>query len=222
MAKRSYDQYCPLARSLDLLGERWTMLILRDLLAGPRRYTDLRNELEGIPSDLLTSRLRQLEGAGVIERRRLPAPAASTVYELTELGRELEPALLSLARFGLGLLDPETTPTETPSPDRLGLLLKVLFDPSAAGEGPRAVALQSSDGGLWVSFGDDGFAVGREEEEPPVEIEATAHGAPGTLYDLLLGRRETSEEIARGDLEIDGDGEALGAMLAAFPGPEST
>jgi hypothetical protein len=84
------------------------------------------------------------------------------------------------------------------------------------------VALQSSDGGLWVSFGDDRFAVGREEEEPPVEIAATARGAPGTLYDLLLGRRETSEEIARGNLEIDGDGEALGAMLAAFPGPEST
>src|SRR5918999_2880352 len=104
MAKRSYEQYCPLARSLDLLGERWTLLIVRDLVAGPKRYTDLQRALPGLATDLLTDRLRKLERAGVVRRRELSPPAPATVYELTQRGSELEPAVLALARFGLGLL----------------------------------------------------------------------------------------------------------------------
>jgi DNA-binding HxlR family transcriptional regulator len=105
MAK-SYDQYCPIAEALDVVGERWTLLITRELLAGPHRFTDLRSGLPGIPPNLLSSRLRELEEAGLIARRELPPPAARTVYELTEEGRGLEPTLRALARWGIHRLPP--------------------------------------------------------------------------------------------------------------------
>ena len=88
MAKRGYNQFCAAARALDLLGERWTLLLIRDLLTGPKRYTDLLNGLPGIGTNLLAGRLKELESAGVVQRRELPPPAASTVYELTERGLE--------------------------------------------------------------------------------------------------------------------------------------
>jgi DNA-binding HxlR family transcriptional regulator len=100
MAKRSYSQYCALARTLDLLGERWTLLIVRDLVVGPKRYSDLLASLPGIGTSLLAARLNRLETAHVIQRRELPPPAASTVYELTGVGRELAEALHPLARWG--------------------------------------------------------------------------------------------------------------------------
>src|SRR5918999_5672535 len=105
MAKRNYDQYCPAARSLDVLGERWTLLVVRDLLLGPRRYTDLLEGLPGIGPNVLAERLRHLQGAGVVRRTTLPPPAASTVYELTELGEALRPVVRELTRWGLNLMD---------------------------------------------------------------------------------------------------------------------
>jgi DNA-binding HxlR family transcriptional regulator len=103
--RRTYGQFCPVARGLDLLGERWTLLIVRELLVGPQRYSDLRDHLPGMWSNLLAPRLRDLEAAGVVGRRVLPPPAARLVYELTERGRALEPAVYELARWGLELLD---------------------------------------------------------------------------------------------------------------------
>jgi DNA-binding HxlR family transcriptional regulator len=98
---RSYDQYCAVAKALDLIGERWTLLILRDLVhLGPRRFSDLRDGLPGIGANLLTVRLRRLESEGLIKRRRLPKPGASVVYELTELGSGLEPTIIELGRWG--------------------------------------------------------------------------------------------------------------------------
>src|SRR2546421_5058094 len=89
-ARRSYEQFCPLARALDVLGERWTLLVVRELLLGPRRFSDLRAHLPGIAPALLTQRLRDLEAAGLVRRAELPPPAARTVYELTERGRGLD------------------------------------------------------------------------------------------------------------------------------------
>jgi DNA-binding HxlR family transcriptional regulator len=109
---KSYDQYCPIAEALDVVGERWTLLIVRELLTGPQRFTDLRSGLPGIPSNLLAARLRELEEAGIVSRRELPPPAARTVYEVTEEGRGLEPTLRALARWGMRRLPPpdEATP----------------------------------------------------------------------------------------------------------------
>jgi DNA-binding HxlR family transcriptional regulator len=103
---KRYDQYCPIACSLSVLGERWTLLVVRELLHGPQRYTDLADHLPGIGTNILAARLKELESAGIVEKRRLPPPAASTVYELTESGRALRPVLHELARFGARMMGP--------------------------------------------------------------------------------------------------------------------
>src|SRR5437762_7857993 len=105
MTQRSYGQFEGLARALDVVGERWTLLLIRELLLGPRRYTDLLDGLPGIGTNLLARRLRQLEAAGVVRKSRTPPPSPSAVYELTDRGRELEPALLVLARWGMEWMD---------------------------------------------------------------------------------------------------------------------
>ena len=102
--RRSYDQYCAVARGLDVIGDRWTLLIARDLLLGPKRYKDLLSGLPGIGTNLLADRLKELEGAGLIERAVLPPPAGSTVYQLTETGLALEPVMIALGRWGARFL----------------------------------------------------------------------------------------------------------------------
>src|SRR5262245_13199941 len=103
---RSYGQYCGLAKALDLVGERWALLVVRELLLGPKRFTDLLDGLPGVSTNVLATRLRGLERAGVVERNVLPPPAASSVYELTAYGRALEPAVAALGRWGAVSLGP--------------------------------------------------------------------------------------------------------------------
>jgi DNA-binding HxlR family transcriptional regulator len=106
---RTYGQYCPIAAGLDLIGDRWTLLILRELSMGDQRFTDLRAELTGIAPNLLTERLRSLQGIGLVTTAELPPPAARTVYRLTAEGRRVEPVLRSIARFGAQYLSGEPT-----------------------------------------------------------------------------------------------------------------
>jgi len=134
VSSRTYQQYCPLAHALDVVGERWSLLIVRELLGGPKRYTDLQNGLGAISPTLLANRLDELEAAGVIEQLVLPPPAARTVYALTDEGRRLGPALSELTRWGMRRL-PEPDPDQAPGarmaartallayarPDRLGV-----------------------------------------------------------------------------------------------------
>jgi DNA-binding HxlR family transcriptional regulator len=105
-AVRSYGQFCGLANALDLVGDRWALLVVRELALGPRRFTDLLGGLPGVSTNVLATRLRELERGGVIRRTVLDPPAASSVYELTEYGRELEPAMLALGRWGAKTLGP--------------------------------------------------------------------------------------------------------------------
>lgn len=162
MNKRSYNQYCPLAYSLDVIGERWTLLIVRELLYGPRRYTDILNGLPGMGSNLLAKRLKDLERASIVTQRHLPPPAGSTVYELTERGRGLEEVVMLLANWGLDYLQ-----MPPPEPDFLGPVpsmgaFDLLFDPlSATGvnitcevrAGRDVFQLIVADGGLTVMPG---------------------------------------------------------------------
>jgi DNA-binding HxlR family transcriptional regulator len=129
---KSYGQYCPIAHALGLVGERWSLLIVRDLLDGPRRYTDLTDSLPGISTNMLAARLTELEANGVVEKRKLPPPAASTVYELTEFGRGLKPALDALALWGVRSLGP---PSEDASiaPGWLRHALELTVAPCARG-----------------------------------------------------------------------------------------
>jgi DNA-binding HxlR family transcriptional regulator len=131
MSKRSYSQYCGLAQALDLVGERWTLLIVRELLMGPKRYTDLREGLPGIASNLLADRLGQLEATGIVRRERLPPPVPATVYHLTERGNALEPAIIELGRWGgLALGDPE--PGQDFRASWFALGMRATFRPSKA------------------------------------------------------------------------------------------
>jgi DNA-binding HxlR family transcriptional regulator len=221
MPKRSYEQYCPLACTLDLLGERWTLLIVRDLIAGPKRYTDLRRGLPGVATDLLTERLRTLEGAGLVARRELPPPAAVTVYELTPRGHELEQALLGLARFGLGLVSGTPSADDPPPPDRFGLLLRVLFDPDGAPAQAETWAFDRGDAQLAITVSGDGFRVHPGLDELPQEPSARFIANVPTVYDLLVGRLEPSEALETERLRVEGDQGALLRMRAAFPAPAS-
>jgi DNA-binding HxlR family transcriptional regulator len=198
---KSYSQYCPVAHSLGLVGERWALLVVRELLHGPKRYTDLVAGLPGIGTNILAARLKDLEAGGILEKRRLPPPAASTVYELTEFGRELRPVLHELARWGARSLGP-------PAPDDLheGWLQQAI-----------ELALSAS-----VQHGRIAFRVGEEEaslvdgrvvagvlEDPDVFVETDERG----FYELVVERRL---DAAR----VEGDGELLQRLIDGFaPSP---
>jgi DNA-binding HxlR family transcriptional regulator len=147
MTSRSYDQFCGIARALDLVGERWGLLIVRDLILGPKRFTDLRRGLPGIGTNVLAARLKELERGGVVARRALPPPAASTVYELTEYGRALEGPLLAFGRWGVGSMGPRQ-PEQALRSEWFGVALKAFFRPEAAADLKAEVELRFGDGTL--------------------------------------------------------------------------
>jgi len=128
MAKR-YDQYCPIAHALELVGERWSLLVVRELLHGPQRYTDLAASLPGIGTNILASRLKDLEGCGIVAKRRLPPPAASQVYELTPYGTSLRPLMRELALWGLRSMGPPRP--DDVAPGWLESALDLVFSPVA-------------------------------------------------------------------------------------------
>ncbi|MEU9477441.1 winged helix-turn-helix transcriptional regulator [Streptomyces sp. NPDC048191] len=178
--RRSYDQYCSAARALDLVGDRWTLLIVRELLAGPRRYTDLHADLPGVSTDVLASRLKDMERDGLTTRRRLPPPGAAYVYELTAHGRQLLPVLQALGRWGEGGLG-ERRPTDAVRAHWFALpLLRAL-----EGEGLVEVRLEEGDFHLWVGA-----------QEGPVYGEGPA---PGTADACLAMDAATCEALARGE-----------------------
>src|SRR5215211_1725515 len=125
------DQYCPIVHALSQVGERWSLLIVRELLHGPKRYTDLTHGLPGIGTNILAARLRDLEGCGVVEKRKLPPPTPVTVYELTEYGKDLSEALYALARWGARTLGPPKDEDEL-YPEWGVNALPALFNPEAA------------------------------------------------------------------------------------------
>src|SRR5438270_761546 len=130
-SRRTYGDSCGIARALDTVGERWALLIARELLLGPKRFTDLRAGLPRVGPDMLAARLRELEDAGVVRRATLPAPAASRVYELTHWGAELAPVLLALGRWGSRAPLPQLPPPL--GIEAAVLALQTTFDPEAAG-----------------------------------------------------------------------------------------
>src|SRR5262249_24441673 len=155
---RSYDQQCGIAHALDLVGERWALLVVRDLILGPKRFTDLRTSLPGIATNVLTQRLKELEQNGLVHRRQLPPPAASTVYELTEYGRELESALLAFGRRGARSMG-NPTPDRTSRSEWLGVGLKAYFRPDAAQGIHATLAMCFADGDLAVRIDDGEISV---------------------------------------------------------------
>ncbi|WP_433296821.1 winged helix-turn-helix transcriptional regulator [Pseudonocardia sp. CA-142604] len=131
MKRREFGQYCGLARALELVGERWALLIVRDLTVRPRRYTDLLDGLPGIPTNVLSTRLKELEQAGIVERQIAPAPQRGVLYTLTAAGHELEPAILALGRWGATQLG-EPRPGEIVTPESVTMTLRAVFNEEAA------------------------------------------------------------------------------------------
>ena len=199
MAKR-YNQYCPVAHALDLVGERWSLLVVRELAHGPLRYTDLHARL-GCGTNVLAQRLRELEAGGVVARRKLPPPAASTVYELTASGEGLRPVLHSLAWWGVRTLGPPPADIE--------------FEPGWL-TGALRTALWSVPGEDVVEFriGDEvaSFSGGHGVYEgPSADPNAVVFGDARGLFHLLVDGDVTG-------VEVEGDREAVERLLAALPG----
>jgi DNA-binding HxlR family transcriptional regulator len=187
---RTYGDRCGIARALDVVGERWALLVVRDLLLGPKRFSDLRAGLRRVSPDVLAQRLRELEAAGVVRRRRLPAPAASQVYELTERGRELEPVVLGLGRWGGRTPVPEGDPPL--SPDSAMLALKTLFDPAAARDVSARYELRFGDHHFHLLVEDGVLTIGRGPAERPDAVVATE---PETLA-AVLWHGQTADDPA--------------------------
>jgi DNA-binding HxlR family transcriptional regulator len=131
VTKRTYGQFCGFARAVEIVGERWAMLIIRDLMVGPKRFGELQRGLPKIPTNILTSRLKELEGAGIIGRRASSQPGGGVLYELTSRGRELEEPVLALGRWGAKLLD-TPRPDEIITNDSMVMALRTTFQPKAA------------------------------------------------------------------------------------------
>ncbi|MFD9117061.1 winged helix-turn-helix transcriptional regulator [Streptomyces bottropensis] len=198
--RRSYDQYCSAARALDLVGDRWTLLIVRELLAGPRRYTDLHADLPGVSTDVLASRLKDMERDGLTTRRRLPSPGAAYVYELTPRGRELLPVLQALGVWGEAALG-ERRPTDAVRAHWFALpLLRALEGGSA---GLVEVRLEEGEFHVRVGAGEGPvYGEGGAPGEADVRLSLDA-GTCGVLGRGELGLREA---VRRGLVEVTGEG----------------
>jgi DNA-binding HxlR family transcriptional regulator len=214
--KRSYGEACRFAFALDLVGERWALLVVRELLLGPKRFTDLRAGLPHASPNILSERLRELEQAGVVHRRKLPPPAASQVYELTEWGAELEPIVTKLGAWGAR--SPVPPEYREIGPDSIVLALRSLFDAKAAGELEASYELLVGDSRYRVDVHASELSLTRDElESPAVRIEVDE---AGTLAAVLAGQLALDEALASGGLNIEGTKKAARRFLGLFPMPE--
>jgi DNA-binding HxlR family transcriptional regulator len=215
VTKRTYGEACGIPRALDRVGERWALMIVRELVLGPKRFTDIRTALPTLSPDVLAQRLRDLEGHGIVSHRQLPPPAASKVYELTEWGHELEDVLLALGRWGARApLAPEGCGM---SFDAHILSLMTLFDPATAGDFETKLELRLGDHRFRATVANG-------------ELDIVAGEAPGadavvetdadTLLALSHRRLDLDDALAAGDIEIDGDLDAVRTFVGLFPLPE--
>lgn len=208
---RTYNDLCGIARALDVIGERWALLVVRELMLGPKRFSDLRKGLPGVGPDMLAARLRDLEAAGVVARRKLEPPANARVYELTDKGRALRPALLELGRWGSSL---PPRPDAAFSPDSAVLALATLFDPEADPRLEATFALRL-DGQMFTARVAGG-EIDVSRGSPP-EPAATISVSPRTLAAVLWHGCGPAAAERAGELEIDGDRRAVRRFLGLFP-----
>ena len=210
MRNRSYNQYCGLAYALDVVGERWTLLIVRELIAGPRRFTDLLDGLPGISTNLLSERLKELEQQGMLRRRMLPPPATSNVYELTALGRSLETTLLELGRWGSQFVPAAPEGAAVLHASSYALTLKPFFRPDQAQGLSETYELHIGDEILRVRIHDSQLDV-RQGEAPDADV--ALYADTESYLGLLSGEIELGEAIAKRQIRLEGDEQALRRFL---------
>jgi len=215
-SKRTYGDACRFAHALDLVGERWALLVVRELLLGPKRFTDLRAGLPHASPNILAERLRGLEEGAVVRKRKLPPPAGSSVYELTEWGRELEPIVTKLGAWGArSPIPPEHRAIGV---DSIVLALGSLFDPEAAGDLRASYELRVGGDSFRVDVAGGEVHLARDAVDAP---EARLRVPdPATMAAVLTGQMAVDEAIASGALEIEGSKQAAKRFLRLFPAPE--
>ncbi len=212
--KRSYGDPCGIARALDVVGERWALLVVRELVLGPKRFTDLRSHLPGIATDVLAQRLRQLEQAGVLRPVPLPPPAAGQVYALTDRGHDLEPVLHALGRWGSQ--EGFAAVTHDLSVDAFAVALSTVFEPSNADALDTTLALVVDGDALVLEVHDRSLQVHRGTVAQP---DAQIAGSVAALRELLWRGRPLSEAEADGSVTVNGTRPAVRRFLKLFPPP---
>jgi DNA-binding HxlR family transcriptional regulator/putative sterol carrier protein len=213
--RRTYDDGCAAAHALDLVGERWALLVVRELLLGPKRFTDLRAGLPGASPNVISQRLRDLEGAGIVRRRKLPPPAASRVYELTEWGEELEPVIVRLGRWGAR--SPSKPRDAALGVDSLVLSMRTMFDPRATEGFGASYELRFGEDRFRAVVDDGRFEISRGSAEG---ADAIVEADSNTLAGLLYAGRPLAEALESGDLKVEGNRAAFERFLGLFPLPE--
>jgi DNA-binding HxlR family transcriptional regulator len=214
-AKRSYGDACGIARALDVVGERWALMIVRELLLSPKRFSDIRTGLPHLGADMLAQRLRDLEQSGIVKHRRLPPPYSVQVYELTAAGRALEPVLIELGRWG-GANAPPPTDEMCMSVDAHVVSLRTLFDPERAGDFAARVVLHLGPCPFLVEIADGRIVAGYGEAP---EADAAITTDPATLIAVLHGHRPLDDALAAGDLTITGSRRIARRFCQLFPLP---
>ena len=214
---RTYGDGCAIARALDVVGERWALLVVRDLLLGPKRYTDLRRGLPNASPNVLSERLRELERAGVVRRRTLPPPAGSRIYELTDWGVGLEEIVMALGRWAGGAPGP---PGDAPiaSADSVILALRARFDPGAARGLRASYELRLGDDRFRIDVADDEMTAARGDA-PGADV--TIDTDPDTIGAVLWGDRSLADAQRAGALTITGDKATAERFVHLFPVPRS-
>jgi DNA-binding HxlR family transcriptional regulator len=215
VGRRKYDEGCAVSHALDLIGERWALVVVRELVLGPKRFTDLRAGIPRASPDVLAQRLRELKEAGVVRQYKLPPPASAQVYELTPWGAELEPVVTHLGRWGSR--SPSMPYDAERSTDSLVLSLTALFDHTAAQGFSATIALRLGVDHFTIEVADGRLQLARGEAE---RATATLDTDPQTLAGLLYGGRPLDDAVRTGDVTIAGEVDVAARFLQLFPLPE--
>ena len=213
---RAYNQYCPVARVLDVVGERWSLLIVRELLLGPRRFTDLERGLPGVGTSVLTTRLKELEQNGLVAKRTLPAPAASVVYELTADALGLARILAAMADWGMTLLD---RPAADDQVQGRWLVLGLAVTTKDAQSVPDATYELRIDDDILHIRALDGHL--QPSQGPVPNPDATITMSAGTLAAIAGGDLDIPSPQADQLITVDGDAAGARRLLASFTGTTS-
>lgn len=217
MTRRSYQQYCATAHALDIVGERWTLLLVRELLTGPKRFGDLQANLRGMGTGLLSSRLKYLQEKGLVRPATLPAPARTPAYELTRAGAELGPAVLALADWGMRWAMAERGEGEVFRPGWLVLAMRTGFVPEAA-EGLTAVYEFRVDGEAFHARVAGGAIETGHGAAAHADVVVEADGE--TFLELARGGFQVGDPVWGGRVEVTGDEDAARALGRLFRWPE--
>jgi len=210
---RSYGQACPVAHALDLIGERWALLVIRELRLGPRRYADLQSALPGISPSVLAQRLRSLELAGVVRKRTLRAPIRAQLYELTAWGADLEPVYAALARWGSR--SPHAPLTGELSDDTVMLGLRTFFSSSGSARWNASYQIHLERDSYHLRV-DRGHLVELARAEPPGPVDAIINTNRDVLQALLTGTRDADSVRTTGEVSSTGDTAAADTLLTAL------